>query len=92
MRLCASTGTGATGAIMPVCVVVYFSDIPRKYASPSSWPDNVCVRDIGSIPSATLAKDHQKWKMTLANALQARCLERLSTDRLDAHDEFNSPA
>jgi len=24
--------------------------------------------------------------------LQARCLERLSTDRLDAHDEFNSPA
>jgi len=68
------------------------SQVPRKYASPSQWPDNVCVRDIGSIPSATLAKDHQKWKMTLANALQARCLERLSTDRLDAHDEFNSPA
>ena len=37
-RPCARTGTGATEAIMPVCVVVYFSDIPRKYASPSSWP------------------------------------------------------
>jgi len=42
---------------MPVCVVVYFSDIPRKYASPSQWPDNVCVRDIGGIPSATLEQD-----------------------------------
>ena len=106
-RPCARTGTGATEAIMPVCVVVYFSDIPRKYASPSSWPDNVCVRDIGGIPSATLAKDHQKWKMTLHPAwthgrTQAN-MRRPRSRRRRSHrvwhfmlwldgDEFNSPA
>jgi len=36
MRLCAGTGSEATETSMPVCVVIYFSDIPRKYASPNA--------------------------------------------------------